>query len=65
VGYLIYDTTHFVLHHRPVPTAFGKLIKKAHMRHHFLEPDEDYGVSSPLWDIIFRTYGGKKSAAGA
>ncbi len=65
VGYLIYDTTHFVLHHKSVPTALGKLIKKAHMRHHFLDPDEDYGVSSPLWDIIFRTYGGKKTAASA
>lgn len=65
VGYLIYDTMHFVLHHKSVPTAFGKLIKKAHMRHHFLEPDEDYGVSSPLWDIIFRTYGGKKTAPSA
>ena len=65
VGYLVYDTTHFVLHHKSVPTAFGKVIKGAHMRHHFLDPDEDYGVSSPLWDIIFRTYGGKKSAASA
>jgi sterol desaturase/sphingolipid hydroxylase (fatty acid hydroxylase superfamily) len=65
VGYLIYDTTHFVLHHKSVPTAFGKMIKKAHMRHHFLDPDENYGVSSPLWDVVFRTYGGKKSAAGA
>jgi len=65
VGYLIYDTTHFVVHHGSVRTALGKLIKKAHMRHHFLDPDEDYGVSSPLWDIVFRTYGGKKTAASA
>jgi len=65
VGYLLYDTTHFVVHHRSPPTAFGKLLKKAHMRHHFLDPDENYGVSSPLWDFVFRTYGGKKSAAGA
>ncbi len=65
VGYLVYDTTHFVLHHRSVPTAFGKVIKRAHMRHHFLDPDEDYGVSSPLWDIIFRTYGGGKTTASA
>jgi len=65
LGYLIYDTTHFVVHHSSMPTAFGKLIKKAHMRHHFLDPDEDYGVSSPLWDIIFRTYGGKKTAPSA
>ena len=65
VGYLIYDTTHFVLHHKSMPTAFGRLVKKSHMRHHFLDPDEDYGVSSPLWDIVFGTYGGKKSTASA
>lgn len=65
VGYLVYDTTHFVVHHRSLPTALGKAIKKAHMRHHFLDPDEDYGVSSPLWDIVFRTYGGKKPAVSA
>jgi len=65
LGYLIYDTTHFVVHHRTVPTAFGKLVVRSHMRHHFLDPDEDYGVSSPLWDILFGTYGGNKSAARA
>jgi len=59
-GYLAYDTTHFVVHHRSVPTPFGKLLKRSHMRHHFLDPDEDYGVSSPLWDIVFGTYGGRK-----
>jgi 4-hydroxysphinganine ceramide fatty acyl 2-hydroxylase len=58
VGYLICDTTHFVVHHGAMPTAFGKLLKRTHMRHHFLDPDEDYGVSSPLWDIVFRTYSG-------
>jgi sterol desaturase/sphingolipid hydroxylase (fatty acid hydroxylase superfamily) len=65
VGYLIYDTTHFVLHHKSMPTAFGKQLKKSHMRHHFLDPDEDYGVSSPLWDMVFGTFGGKKSVSSA
>jgi len=64
-GYLIYDSTHFVVHHRSVPTPFGKLLKRTHMRHHFLDPDENYGVSSPLWDIVFGTYGSKKSTARA
>ncbi len=58
-GYLLYDTTHFVVHHKAVPTAFGRLLKRTHMRHHFLDPDEDYGVSSPLWDLVFGTYGGR------
>jgi sterol desaturase/sphingolipid hydroxylase (fatty acid hydroxylase superfamily) len=63
VGYLIYDTTHYAVHHRSVPTAFGKLLRKHHHRHHFANPDEDYGVSSPLWDILFGTFsGGSKRA---
>lgn len=56
VGYLIYDTTHFLVHHYSVRTKFGKLVKRHHMRHHFKDPDKDYGVSSPLWDLIFRTF---------
>jgi sterol desaturase/sphingolipid hydroxylase (fatty acid hydroxylase superfamily) len=39
-----------------MPTKFGKLVKRHHMRHHFKDPDKDYGVSSPLWDLIFRTF---------
>ena len=65
LGYLIYDTTHYVVHHKSVLTPFGKLLKRCHMRHHFLDPDEDYGVSSPLWDIVFRTYGGGRKEARA
>ena len=38
-----------------------RLVKKSHMRHHFVDPGEDYGVSSPLSDIVFGTSGGKKS----
>jgi sterol desaturase/sphingolipid hydroxylase (fatty acid hydroxylase superfamily) len=41
-----------------MPTRFGKFLKRQHMRHHFKDPDKDYGVSSPLWDIIFSTFSG-------
>jgi sterol desaturase/sphingolipid hydroxylase (fatty acid hydroxylase superfamily) len=63
VGYLIYDTTHYAVHHRSVPTAFGKLLRKHHHRHHFANPDEDYGVSSPLWDVLFGTFSGSAKRA--
>lgn len=55
VGYLIYDTIHYAVHHPGLPTAFGRYLKKRHHRHHFLDPDSDYGVSSPLWDAVFGT----------
>jgi sterol desaturase/sphingolipid hydroxylase (fatty acid hydroxylase superfamily) len=69
VGYLIYDSTHFLVHHYSMPTRFGKFLKRQHMRHHFKDPDKDYGVSSPLWDIVFSTFSGdnrrRRSDAGA
>lgn len=55
VGYLIYDTVHYAVHHPGLPTAFGRYLKKRHHRHHFVDPDRDYGVSSPIWDAIFGT----------
>lgn len=55
-GYLAYDTTHFAVHHFRMPTSWGRYLKRRHARHHFLDPDSDYGVSSPLWDVVFGTY---------
>lgn len=56
-GYLVYDSIHFAVHHFAVPTSAGRWLKRAHHRHHFLDPDEDYGVSSPLWDVVLGTLG--------
>jgi 4-hydroxysphinganine ceramide fatty acyl 2-hydroxylase len=55
IGYLIYDTVHYAVHHKSIPTAFGRYTKWRHNRHHFLDPDRDYGVSSPLWDLFLGT----------
>lgn len=57
VGYLIYDTTHYAVHHWRLHGRVTLYLKKHHFRHHYQNPDQDYGVSSPLWDIIFRTWG--------
>ncbi len=57
VGYLIYDTTHFAVHHWRLRGRITLYLKKHHYRHHYQDPDKDYGVSSPLWDIVFRTWG--------
>ncbi len=55
IGYLAYDYTHFYLHHRVPKTAAGKRLREQHMRHHFQDHRYGYGVSSPLWDHVFRT----------
>lgn len=55
VGYLLYDYTHYYLHHAVPKTTLGKRLRTQHMRHHFQDHRFGFGVSSPLWDIVFRT----------
>lgn len=57
VGYLIYDYTHFAVHHFTPRTPIGRYIKQYHMLHHFVTPEARWGVSSPLWDMILGTSG--------
>ncbi len=54
-GYFIYDMTHYATHHWPMRSGVLKYLKRYHMMHHFKTPQARYGVSSPLWDIVFRT----------
>jgi sterol desaturase/sphingolipid hydroxylase (fatty acid hydroxylase superfamily) len=58
VGYLIYDLTHYATHHFPMRSGYAKYIKRYHMQHHYKTPDARYGVSSPIWDYVFRTMPG-------
>ncbi|MGX0976474.1 dihydroceramide fatty acyl 2-hydroxylase [Roseovarius sp. MBR-51] len=56
IGYLVYDYIHYATHHFPMRHPALKFLKHYHMRHHFSDDAGRYGVSSPLWDMIFRTY---------
>jgi dihydroceramide fatty acyl 2-hydroxylase len=54
-GYLIYDMTHYHLHHHKPRTRLGKVFRELHMRHHFQDDTRGFGVSAPFWDYVFRT----------
>ena len=54
-GYLFYDYTHYYVHHFVPKSDLGKRLREQHMRHHFQDHRFGYGVSSPLWDVVFRT----------
>ncbi len=54
-GYLMYDYMHYYLHHAVPKSRLGKHLREQHMRHHFQDHRFGYGVSSPLWDVVFRT----------
>ena len=58
IGYLIYDLTHYATHHFPMRSGYAKYIKRYHMQHHYKTPNARYGVSSPVWDVVFRTMPG-------
>ena len=54
-GYLAYDMMHYAEHHLSMRWGFLKYLKRYHLRHHFKNPDHGFGVSSPVWDVVFRT----------
>jgi sterol desaturase/sphingolipid hydroxylase (fatty acid hydroxylase superfamily) len=60
-GYLAYDYTHYYVHHFAPKSELGKKLREQHMRHHFQDHRFGYGVSSPLWDLIFRTLPRKRN----
>ncbi len=55
IGYLVYDYTHYYVHHFVPRSDLGKQLREQHMRHHFQDHRYGYGVSSPIWDAVFRT----------
>jgi sterol desaturase/sphingolipid hydroxylase (fatty acid hydroxylase superfamily) len=55
LGYLFYDISHYAIHHFNFKGSIWKKIKQHHMLHHYQNPDKGYGVSSPLWDKVFRS----------
>ena len=58
-GYLIYDMTHYHLHHHKPKTWAGRRLRELHMRHHFQDHTRGFGISAPYWDKAFRTFSGK------
>jgi sterol desaturase/sphingolipid hydroxylase (fatty acid hydroxylase superfamily) len=55
VGYLVYDMTHYAIHHANFKSSVMKAVKQHHMLHHYSDSTRGYGVSSSLWDILFRS----------
>ena len=63
LGYLSYDYGHWATHHIKIPrSAWAKPVasmlkgqRKRHLRHHFGDHSKGFGVSTGLWDHVFRT----------
>ena len=54
-GYVCYDSIHFAIHHFAMKRGVWSWLKQYHLHHHYKDDHAGYGVSSPLWDYVFRT----------
>lgn len=59
-GYIAYDWVHYYTHHFHPRSRLGKWVRAYHLRHHFQDHDAFFGISSPLWDLVFRTFRSRK-----
>ncbi|EER93353.1 hypothetical protein BDA96_01G072100 [Sorghum bicolor] len=55
LGYVMYDCTHYYLHHGQPSTDPAKHLKRYHLSHHFRIQDMGFGITSSLWDAVFGT----------
>ena len=54
---LAYEYAHAYAHLVTDPKwPYGKMLRHAHMLHHFHNEKGNFGVTSPVFDLVFRTY---------
>jgi sterol desaturase/sphingolipid hydroxylase (fatty acid hydroxylase superfamily) len=54
-GYVFYEWVHFGVHQFNWNRGLLGYYKRYHFHHHFQKSNEGFGVTSPLWDHVFKT----------
>ena len=54
-GYLAYEAVHLRIHSDAAGGTILRALRRYHYRHHFADDTVCYGVTSPVWDLVFRT----------
>ena len=54
-GFLYYEAVHYRVHLTTAPSGFIAGQRRAHFYHHFTNRERCFGVTSPLWDYVFKT----------
>lgn len=54
-GYLLFEYIHHMVHFATPTSKFARARRRYHLIHHYAEPERAFGVTSPVWDFIFRT----------
>lgn len=54
--YGAYEVIHRRCHTHPPRNFYARWARKHHFHHHFASPKRNHGITSPIWDVVFRTY---------
>ena len=54
--YVVYERVHFHAHFHPAHTRYARWQRRRHLHHHATDGTVNFGVTSPVWDVVFRTY---------
>ena len=52
-GYVIYDAVHYACHQFPMRGRIGAMLKRHHMRHHYVDDEGNFAISAIFWDRVF------------
>lgn len=55
LGYLFFEYVHTAIHMKQPQSELARRLRCYHLVHHYAAPRQAYGITSPLWDILFRT----------
>ena len=56
VGYFFYEWLDYQAHHGNPRSRLICYLKKYHLQHHHVDGNRRYGVTSPLFDVLFGTF---------
>lgn len=54
--YVGYEVAHRRAHTHPPAGPYSRWMRRHHFHHHFRSPRMNHGVTTPVWDFVFRTY---------
>ena len=54
-GFAGYEYVHYRIHFVEPSSALESRVRARHLAHHVARPDAIFGVTSPLWDVVFGT----------
>jgi hypothetical protein len=56
LGWTTYERLHQSIHVHGPRGPYSRWAARHHLSHHVAHPNANHGVTTPLWDLVFRTY---------